>query len=114
MLIIQTVDKEAAYAAARSTFDVVHKLTWPSEVVDPAKQCAHDMLASLAASLDETTSAAERRRSLRVAMLRALELATICDIARAHGLGTQDSVESTARALSLLGMSYHATSVANE
>lgn len=114
MLTIESVDKEAALAAAQSAFSVVQRATWPEEVAAPAKQAAHDLLASIAQSFDTTVSTVARRRTLRTAMLRAIELATICDIARAHGLGTEDSLQSAARALSLLGMSYHATSSSPE
>ena len=108
------LDRSAAYAAAKSAFDVVHKLNWPSEVVEPAKKAAHDMLASIAESLEHGETSAARRRCLRGAMLRAIELAAICDIARAHGLGSEGPLQSAGRALSMLGMSYQATSVPNE
>lgn len=59
----------------------------------------------------EPTSAA-RRKSLRNALCFALELAAICDIAIAHGLGSaqvQESLRCASRALSMLGLSFHAT-----
>ena len=110
---IEAIDRSAAYAAAKNAMDVVQRLTggWPSEVSEPAKRCARNMLASIAESLEHGETTAARRRRLRGAILHAIELAAICDIARAHGLGGDESLQSTGRTLSLLGMSYHATSV---
>lgn len=112
MLTIETMDHTAAIAAAKTAFDLVQKATWPNELARPAKQCARDMLASITESLGH--GSASRRRCLRNALLNAIELAAICDIARAHGLGSDDSLPLASKALSLIGMTYHATSIAGE
>jgi hypothetical protein len=116
MMNIEAIDRSAAYAAARDAMESVQRMTgaWPREVAEPAKKCARDMLASIAEALEHGETTAARRRCLRGALLHAIELAAICDIARAHGLGCEDSLKSTGRTLSLLGMSYHATSVPND
>ncbi|HUS31478.1 MAG TPA: hypothetical protein VMZ53_23395 [Kofleriaceae bacterium] len=113
---IESIDRSAAYVAAKSAVDVVQKITggWPSEVAEPAKRCAQNLLSAISEALEHGETTASRRRCLRGALLNAIELAAICDIARAHGLVTEQSLQSTGRTLSLLGMSYHATSVANE
>jgi hypothetical protein len=110
------IDRSAAYVAAKSALEIVQQVTggWPSEVAEPAKRCARNMLASIAEALEHGETTASRRRCLRGAILNAIELAAICDIARAHGLGTDQSLQHTGRTLSLLGMSYHATSVADD
>jgi energy-converting hydrogenase A subunit M len=110
---VETLDRSAAYVAAKSALDVVQRVTggWPTEVAEPAQRCARDMVASIAESLEHGEISPARRRCLRGAILNAIELAAICDIARAHGLGSEDSLRSAGRALSLLGLSYHATSL---
>jgi hypothetical protein len=100
MLIIETVDHTAAIAAAKTAFDVVQKATWPTEIAKPAKQCARDMLVSITESLAHGSVSASRRRCLRNA--------------RAHGLGSDDSLPLASKALSMIGMTYHATSMAVE
>lgn len=115
-MYIVSIDRSAAYVAAKSALDVVQRITggWPNEVAEPAKRCAQNMLASIAEALEHGETTPSRRRCLRGALLNAIELAAICDIARAHGLGTDVSLQCTARTLSLLGMSYQATSVADD
>ena len=113
---IESLDRSAAYIAAKSAVEIVQQMTggWPTEVAEPAKKCARNLLASLTEALEHGETTASRRRCLRGAMLNAIELAAICDIARAHGLGADESLQSMGRTLSYLGMSYHATSVAND
>ena len=114
MLTIETMDHTAAIAAAKTAFDVVQKAPWPNELARPAKQCARDMLSSITESLGHDSVSSSRRRCLRNALLNAIELAAICDIARAHRLGSDDSLPLASKALSLIGMTYHATSMAGE
>ena len=114
-MLIQELDRSAAYVAAKSALDVVQRVTggWPNEVAEPAKRCARDLLKSISEALEHGETTAARRRCLRGAILNAIELAAIADIARAHGLGCEEWLQSTGRTLSLLGMSYHATSIAD-
>jgi hypothetical protein len=113
---LEEFDRSAAYVAAKSALEVVQQITggWPSEVASSAKRCATDMVAAIAESLEHGETSSARRRALRGALCNAIELAAICDIARAHGLRCDESLRCAGRTLSLLGLSYHATSIANE
>jgi len=113
---VEEFDRSAAYVAAKGALDVVQRVTggWPSEVAQSARRCASDMVAAIAESLEHAETSSARRRCLRGALCNAIELAAICDVARAHGLGCEESLRCAGRTLSLLGLSYHATSIAND
>jgi len=111
---VEEYDRYAAYAAARSALEAIHRTTgaWPAEVADTARRAAAAVVSAISEALGYAPTSPGRRRCLRGALANALELAAICDIARGHGLGDDESLRCAGRTLSLLGLSYQATAAA--
>ena len=108
------LDRSAAYVAAKRALESVNGASWPPELGGPARRFATEMIDAIVKSLAFGETTVARRRCLRHAMISALELATICDVARAHGIANEESISATSRMLSLLGLAYHATSVLDD
>jgi hypothetical protein len=115
-----TLDRFAAYSCARDALNAIHKATaaWPTDLAAQAKATATNILAKTIEAIDKEPTSAERRKCLREAMVEALMLASICDLASSHdGLKSDelaDSLRHASRTISMLGMSFHATSAAND
>jgi hypothetical protein len=114
-----TLDRFAAYSCARDALDAIRRATsaWPSELATRAKTTATNIIAKTAEAIDEEPTSPERRKCLREAMVEALMLASICDIAASCGLQSEeldDSLRHASRTISMLGMSFHATSAVDE
>ncbi len=112
---VEEYERNAALAAAQRAHEEVVRASarWPGEIAKEARRRAEDMLASISAALEHAATSAARRRGLRGALANALELATICDVAHAHGVGVLDAARCTSRTLSMLGLSYHASALGN-
>jgi hypothetical protein len=114
-----THDRFAAYSCARDALTAIQKATsaWPPSLAAQAKTTATNIITKTVEAIDEEPTSAARRKCLREAMVEALMLASICDIASSHGLDSEeleDSLRHTSRTISMLGMSFHATSAAND
>lgn len=108
------LERNAAYIEAKRALESIGRAKWPPEVARPAEQFATATVDAITQSFGYGPATAARRRYLRGALLSALELTTICDIARAQGLVTDDSILSATRMLSLLSMAYQATCVRDD
>jgi len=113
-MLVESLERNAAYMAARVAFETIRDATasWPPEVARDANRAASDTVVRVLEALREQPTSAARRKSLRGALCNALELAAICDIAIAHGLGNaqvEESLRCASRALSMIGLSFHAT-----
>src|SRR5215510_12602022 len=104
-------DRSAAVIAARSAVDVINQTTgaWPAEVAGEAKRAAAEVMSAVNEAFGHAPCSPGRRRCLRTALANALALAAICDVARAHGLGSDEALRNAGRTLSMLGLSYQAT-----
>ena len=114
-----TLDRFAAYSCARDALNAIQKATsgWPPELAARAKTTANNIITKTVEAIDEEPTSPARRKCLRDAMVEALMLASICDIASSHGLQSDDLEESlrhASRTISMLGMSFHATSAAQD
>lgn len=114
-----THDRFAAYSSARDALNAIHKATtaWPPELAAQAKTTATNIIAKTVEAIDQEPTSAARRKCLREAIVEALMLASICDIASTHGLRSdelEDSLRHASRTISMLGMSFHATSAAQD
>ena len=114
-----TLDRFAAYSCARDALNAIHKATaaWPSDLAAQAKTTASNIITKTVEAIDKEPTSPARRKCLREAMVEALMLASICDIASSHGLESdelEDSLRHASRTISMLGMSFHATSAAND
>jgi hypothetical protein len=114
-----TLDRFAAYSCARDALNAIQKATsaWPPELAAQAKTTATNIINKTVEAIDEEPTSAARRKHLREAIVEALMLASICDIASSHGLSSEeleDSLRHTSRTISMLGLSFHATSAAND
>jgi hypothetical protein len=114
-----TLDRFAAYSCARDALAAIHKATsaWPPELAARAKTTATNIIAKTVEAIDEEPTSPERRKCLREAIVEALMLASICDIASSCGLHSDeldDSLRHASRTISMLGMSFHATSAVDE
>jgi hypothetical protein len=109
------LDRFAAYSSARSALFSIERATsaWPPDLAALAHSTATKVIAKTASAIDKDPRSPERRSCLREAIVDALVLASFCDIAAAHGHSNADLEESlrhASRTISMLGMSYHATS----
>ncbi len=114
-----TLDRFAAYSSAQSALQAIQRATsaWPPDLADRAKKTAANILTKTAEAIDQEPTSRERRTCLRDAMVEALMLASICDIASAHGLTSDeldDSLRHASRTVSMLGLSFHATAAATD
>jgi hypothetical protein len=114
-----TLDRFAAYSAARDALTAIQKATsaWPPELAKQAKTTANNIITKTVAAVDEEPTSAARRKCLREAIVEALVLASICDLASSHGLNSEeldDSLRHASRTISMLGLSFHATSAAQD
>lgn len=99
--------------AARAAEQTILEATrgWPREVAYAARSAAGDMVAAIDESL-ACEHTATRRKSLRAALWYALELASLCDVAMAHGLKSAavgEALRCASRTLSMIGLAFHAT-----
>ena len=70
-----------------------------------------------AEAIDHEPTSAARRMCLRDAIVEALMLASLCDMASSHGLTSaelDESLRHASRTISMLGLSYHATAQADD
>ena len=114
-----THDRFAAYSSAQSALRAILRATcaWPADLAATAKSTANNMLAKTAEAADHAPTSAARRKCLRDALVDALVLAGMCDIAAAHGIANDDlddSLRHASRTISMLGMSFHATAAVND
>ncbi len=109
-----SLDRCAAYAAARDAFAAIHASSqiWPHELAGQARQAAIETILITAEGIGHEHGTAARRRCLRDALATALELAATVDIARAMGI-YDDSLDSAqrmaGRSVALLGLFFHAS-----
>ncbi len=114
-----THDRFAAYAAARSALTAIQRATsaWPRDLAQHAQTTANNVLTKTAEAIDKDPTSPARRRCLRDALVDALVLASICDLATSHGLmseALEDTLRHASRTISMLGLSFHATSAATD
>ncbi|HEY5952264.1 MAG TPA: hypothetical protein VIV40_42495 [Kofleriaceae bacterium] len=114
-----TLERFAAYACARDAFTAIARATatWPPDLAAHAKTIASNILAKTAEANDQDPTSPARRKCLRDAIVDALVLASLCDLASSHGLTSDDlndSLRHASRTISMLGLSFHATSAAND
>jgi len=112
-----TLDRFAAYSSAHSALLAIQRATsaWPRDLAEHAKTTANNIVAKTAEANDHAPTSAARRKCLREALVDALVLASMCDIASSHGLTSEDlddSLRHASRTVSMLGMSFHATAAA--
>ena len=115
--MVITLDRFAAYSSACSALASIRRATaaWPRDLAERAQNAAHSVITKTAEANDQAPTSSARRLCLRDAMVDALVLASICDLASSHGLTSDDLDESlrhASRTISMLGMSFHATSAA--
>ncbi len=116
--MLMTLDRFAAYSSARDALQAIQRATsaWPPDLAERATKTATAMLTKTAeANALEPTSPA-RRTCLRDAIVDALLLASICDLASSHGLASDaldDSLRHASRTIPMLGLSFHATAAAD-
>ncbi len=108
--MLMTLDRFAAYSSARDALQAIQRATsaWPPDLAERATKTAE------ANELEPTSPA--RRTCLRDAIVDALLLASICDLAASHGLASDaldDSLRHASRTISMLGLSFHATAAAD-
>jgi hypothetical protein len=114
-----TLDRFAAYSSACSALSAIQRATaaWPPDLATHAQATATNIVTKTAEAIEQEPTSAARRKYLREAIVDALMLASICDLASAHGLTSRDLDESlrhASRTISMLGMSFHATSAAED
>jgi hypothetical protein len=114
-----THDRFAAYTSARSALTAIQRATaaWPPDLAERAQKTASSVLTRTAEAIEQDPTSAERRRCLRDALVDALVLASICDLASSHGLVSddpEDTLRHASRTISMLGLSFHATSAATD
>ncbi len=113
MCEFETLDRCAAYVAARDTLAAVHRAarSWPTEIARSARHAAARTLITTAEGITCDHGSAGRRRCLREALGTAIEVAATCDVAVALGLRDDDleaAHRQSGRAVALLAMFFHA------
>jgi hypothetical protein len=110
---VDELERSAALAAAQRAHEEVLRASaqWPGDIAKEARRRCEDMIAAISLALEHDVTSPARRRSLRGALAFALELATICDVAQAHGVVVLDSLRCTSRTLSMLSLTYHAAAI---
>ncbi len=108
-----SLDRCAAYVAARSTLSAVQRAasTWPEDLAARARRAAIHTLQITAEATSHDHGSAARRRCLRDAITSAVGLAASVDVARALGFTNPElmAVQRVAgRTVALLGMFLHA------
>ena len=113
----ETLDRCAAYAAAREALEAIHhsSAAWPPRLADlagQARQAAVDTVMTTVESISYEHDSPGRRRCLRDAIGAALTLAATVDVVRALGL-EGDHLDRTqqlaGRSVALLGLFLHAS-----
>src|SRR6185436_12095649 len=109
-----TLDRCAAYVAARTTLATVQRISsrWPESLADRARGAAVDAMQLTAEAITHGHGTAGRRRRVRDALTGAIHVAELVDLARAMGLATVelDGLQRLAgRTVALLGMLLHAS-----
>jgi hypothetical protein len=108
----EPIDRCVAYAAARDALEAVHRALWPVELGDQARRAALETVMVTAESLSHAPATPARRRCVRSAISTAIELAAVCDIARAMGIEDIELDEAqrlSSRAIAMLGLLFHAS-----
>ncbi len=113
------LERFAAYASARDALIAIQRATsaWPPEIAEHARATASNILLKTAEAIEHEPTSVARRTCLRDAIVEALMLASLCDMASSHGIASQELEESlrhTSRTISMLGMSYHATATVDD
>ena len=126
---VEDIHSAAAISALRTSLEAIRTTTnkWPTEVADDARRTALSIASAIDEALAPPPALASdraldapakrrdvvgdrpRRRAMRMAIVHALELATICDAARAHGLCADELPRAAARTLAMLALVYHST-----
>jgi hypothetical protein len=114
----ETLDRCAAYVAARHALAAVHVAAtdWPSELAEQARRAAVDTVMTTAAGIGHDHGSAARRRCLREAIATAIEVAAALDVARAMGLEDDRLAAAqrrAGRAVALLGLFLHASATSD-
>ena len=114
-----TLDRYAAYSSARSAQSAIQRATsaWPYDLAQEAQNTANRIVAKTAEAIEQEPTSPARRKCLREALVDALVLASMCDLASSHGLDSvdlDDTLRHASRTISMLGMSFHATSSSAE
>jgi hypothetical protein len=117
--MVITLERFAAYAAARDALVAIQRATsaWPPDLAERARTTATNIIAKTAEANDKEPTSAARRLCLREAIVDALLLAAMCDLATSRGLTSDDlddSLRHASRTISMLAMSFHATATAND
>jgi hypothetical protein len=112
-------DRFAAYASARNALAAIQRATsaWPPDLAAHAHSTAANIITKTAQAIDHEPTSPARRKCLRDAIVDALVLASICDLAASHGLTStdlDDSLRHASRTVSMLALSFHATSAATD
>jgi len=112
-----TFDRIAAYASARNALASIQRATaaWPYDLAQEAQNTASRIVTKTVEASEHDPSSPARRKCLREAIVDALVLASMCDVATSHGLCSpelDESLRHASRTISMLGMSFHATSAA--
>ncbi|NVB79167.1 MAG: hypothetical protein HOV81_12270 [Kofleriaceae bacterium] len=113
---VEELERSAALAAAQRAHEEIIRasIQWPVDIAKEARRRAEDVISTISSALEHDATSVARRRSLRGALVYALELATICDVAQAHGVLVLDSLRCTSRMLSMLSLTYHAAAIGDD
>jgi hypothetical protein len=109
-----TLDRCAAYVAARATLVAVQRISrrWPEGLADRMRRAAVDAMQRTADAISHGHGTVGRRRRVRDALTGAICVAELVDLARAMGLVSVelDALQRLAgRSVALLGMLLHAS-----
>ena len=114
MCEFESLDRCAAYEAARGACEAIRgaAAAWPDPLAGEARRAAESAVAWIAEGLGHDHGSAARRRCLRAALATALELAALCDVARALGEASPPgdrALRLAGRSVAMLGLFFHAT-----
>ena len=103
----------AAYVAARVALEALCRTTtrWPATLAHEARLAGLEMVRAVAVGVGYEWGSAPRRRCARSAMASALQVAALCDVARATGvddLALDEAQRTTSRAIGVLALFFHA------
>ena len=109
-----SLDRCAAYVSVRTALEAVHRVTpaWPADLAKQAKRAALEAVMATAESTSFGYATPGRRRCVRAAISSAIDLAAVCDIAKAVGIREGDldeALRSAGHAIALLGLLFHAS-----
>ncbi|MDB4957042.1 MAG: hypothetical protein JWO36_4611 [Myxococcales bacterium] len=109
MCEFESLDRCAAYVAARTALEAVHGATWPADVAEQAKRAAIEAVMATAESLHHDHASPARRRCVRTALVRAIELVAAVDVAQALGTELDDVQRTAGRSVAMLGLLLHSS-----